>query len=1016
MLGLLEVYMKILFLHLSDAHLRRDTVLSEINTKAIVNSLLQMGNFDECALIFSGDIVNAGDKEAYDKAGKLVGYVAKGISQSYLAGKTVQTIIVPGNHDNLISNRDRNNLEIETYFKNNELNKKFEEDLDQLKNFYDFAARNKCFSREKVIDVKMVHYSNFSIRFNMINSAAFSLLGDGNRDKGLHYIPQKELAKLNEHRNQNYTVSVIHHGPEWFCDKSKHALYNAINEHTDLLLVGHEHFSLNENKEVNGKHIDVSSGIALYGTDTEHGFNALILDTDAHTLLGEKYVFTDGRFYKPSRVIDDRNVVFNSKSNFKITRDFQKELVTDVGERDGENFISYFVFPSLEVMDTNTDLKNLTINSEDKLLELIFEKRKISIEGNSRTGKTVLSKYLTKQLLDEYTVLYLNEDSFDFKSSKNILKNAVQYEYGDNVDIDEFIQLPTEKKILVVDGNDRVAKNRWEDFLSEYGEQFGYIITFCKVDWNLNIKDRAVDKLTEKAFYRLGICPFYYVKREELIKKICYNYAQNNIAIDVEEKSHRINEDITNQIKFFQLTPDFIHQFVDYYLQYSHIKKQNETNVFSKVYVANITYRISRNTREDSDVDEILVALDYVAHYIHFIKHYQRISFQEFEQAVNNYKERYDNDELNAKYVYDVALKANIIGECSSSFEMEFCDKNLLAYFVAQHLNRTCQMGENQQDLKYVLDNICFGINGDIVLFLSYITSNTKILNPILQSIFSHMDKWEEMDFDKKNIDYLSKTTKPITVKMPDKKDKEQFKRQKNEVEKEIVTENNNQSDSLYSYDATKVNSFSNKIAKSINYLQLIAKILPNFRHILTGEEKALITNTLYSYPNKLLYFMLKDVDENFSKIIEEILKKEPRTRKGLLITEDMISKELQDLSMAYILSIYDMISMTSATQKTINDLEKFDYMRNTNYRIQNLMMQENVANFRTFAKRAEDIFDSTDQNIIKQMVTLIVRKYFIYHNVELHGEAIHIVDKFFGSGQRKNLQIQQARNLIIKK
>ena len=48
--------MKILFLHLSDAHLRDTTDLREINIDAMVNALRQMGEFDECVLIFSGDV------------------------------------------------------------------------------------------------------------------------------------------------------------------------------------------------------------------------------------------------------------------------------------------------------------------------------------------------------------------------------------------------------------------------------------------------------------------------------------------------------------------------------------------------------------------------------------------------------------------------------------------------------------------------------------------------------------------------------------------------------------------------------------------------------------------------------------------------------------------------------------------------------------------------------------------------------------------------------------------------
>ena len=161
---------------------------------------------------------------------------------------------------------------------------------------------------------------------------------------------------------------------------------------------------------------------------------------------------------------------------------------------------------------------------------------------------------------------------------------------------------------------------------------------------------------------------------------------------------------------------------------------------------------------------------------------------------------------------------------------------------------------------------------------------------------------------------------------------------------------------------------------------------------------------------------MLKDIDANCSKIIEDILKNKPKTRKGILITEDMITRELQNQSMAYILSIYDFVSMTAATSKTIGDLEKFNYDQNTNYRIQNLMMHENIADFKGFIIRAEQIYDATETPIVRQMITLIVRKYFIYHDVEMHGDAIRLIDKFFGKEERKEFQILQAKNQIIKK
>ena len=44
--------MKILFLHLSDAHFREDTKFREININAMVNALKQIDKFDECIIVF----------------------------------------------------------------------------------------------------------------------------------------------------------------------------------------------------------------------------------------------------------------------------------------------------------------------------------------------------------------------------------------------------------------------------------------------------------------------------------------------------------------------------------------------------------------------------------------------------------------------------------------------------------------------------------------------------------------------------------------------------------------------------------------------------------------------------------------------------------------------------------------------------------------------------------------------------------------------------------------------------
>lgn len=1010
--------MKILFLHLSDIHIRENTILYQINANAMVRSLTQIGKFDECVLIFSGDITQSGGENEYKVAGRLFGQILRGINEKYFDGKySIPIMVVPGNHDNSAFNPNRVMEELKGYYTDKKLDDHFYNELSQLNNFYVFADRNRCYHRSKIIDVRTVTIGPLKFKFNLINSAPFSLLGSDNGDKGMHYLPDREIGKLDWIGKEDYTISILHHGPEWFSDKTKEALYEKLYTNSDLIFVGHEHYSKNEDKIVNGKHkIDISTGLALYGTDTEHGFNAIILDTDAKQLKGYSYIY-NGKIYKPSKtpILQNDKIVFKGKNKFSHIEKYADYLLTDSDQREGEKYMNYFVFPLLESKDINDDLKNYSAPTIEKFMELLRTKKIISIEGGSRTGKTILAKYLCSYLSKEFVPILLTEDDFGTKDNNKIVKYALENQYGEDADYDAFEQMDIVDKVLIVDRYDRISKNRWNDFFDAQKGEFGHIILFCGIDWNINIKEKAIEELTENSTFYLKICPFYYTKRKELIEKICSNNQEQKIK-NVGEMVTRINDEITNQIKFFQLTPDFIFQYVTYYLNFPYIRTQNDNNVFNKVFEGNITFRIGSNTKEEN-VSEILTALDYVAHKIHFSKLYP-LPNSDFEDAVNEYNKDYDNS-LKPKLVYEVSQKANILKEITDKFAVVFCDENLLAYFVACHLNRKFNEGKGIDELHYILNNICFGINGDILLFLSYITSNVQILNPIMESLVNHMDAWDELDIDNKNVEYLTKPMKTVKTEIPDKKEKKKHEEEKTKIEKEIVEKRQQENDieSLYSYDENKINSFGNKISKSINYLELVAKILPNFRHILNGMQKQAITNILYTYPNKLLYFMLKDIDVNCERIMDEIMSKHPKTKRGLLITKDMLMKSLQNQSLAYILGIYDFIACTAASGKAMKELnEKFDYNQNTNYKIQNIMMEENIGNFVAFSEKAEGLYNKTELGIVKQMLLAIMRKYFLTHDVVLTGNVQHVVSVFFKESEQKELQMIQAKNRFTKK
>ena len=100
---------------------------------------------------------------------------------------------------------------------------------------------------------------------------------------------------------------------------------------------------------------------------------------------------------------------------------------------------------------------------------------------------------------------------------------------------------------------------------------------------------------------------------------------------------------------------------------------------------------LAKNAGEEN-VQDMLIALDFVAHYIHFNKKYP-LAEEDFVKVIEEYGKAYDN-ELNPMFVYNMAIKSNIIREVKGKEGIEFCDENLLAYFTAAHLNRKFNEGK----------------------------------------------------------------------------------------------------------------------------------------------------------------------------------------------------------------------------------------------------------------------------------------------------------------------------------
>ena len=132
-----------------------------------------------------------------------------------------------------------------------------------------------------------------------------------------------------------------------------------------------------------------------------------------------------------------------------------------------------------------------------------------------------------------------------------------------------------------------------------------------------------------------------------------------------------------------------------------------------------------------------------------------------------------------------------------------------------------------------------------------------------------------------------------------------------------------------------------------------------------------------------------------------------------------MIGAVLKSMSIAFILSIYDVISEAASNNKTIIDLNKkeyFDVEVNSNYKIMNLLMEESACRFKAMTDKAEKLMKETPVDIVKKIIPMIVRKYFLCHEVPQTSHRQHVIDVFFDKEDKHNIKIAQQQNKMLRK
>lgn len=939
--------MQVLFLHLSDIHLQVNRDYSSEKIRRIVDAVPCELPFDRAFLIISGDLANSGSADEYRVAKRLIddlicGFRSKGIEPAIL--------FVPGNHDISIP-QDSPTAEMLIERKRASMDDAYAHELEKMDPFFEFANEHCLFRSEYSDSTERFDIGNqaYRIKATMLNSAPFSTRE--RTDKEIHYLPERAICSIEKSSDTDLNIVIMHHSCEWFEDESKRHLEQRLYEHCDLFFIGHEHDGFAESyANSNRQQLTVSRGGVISASSyDESSFSLLHYDSETMLLTTIYFIwdrqcsiYTEHNREKmtlrpktPGQAVPNAEFIEALKPNFNLIN---------------APLESYFVFPALETSIRVDDDPFPVIASDSDFFDFINKNPCVNIVGSKSSGKTALLMHLYNSSITRgYSPLFLGESN-SRPSIKYLFDDLIGEQYGRNASASaRFKQSPIQKKILYIDDFDRLKRNGSDAaFIREALSNVGYVVLASSQKLGTSIIEDVRRELgDDDAVATYNIKNFFKGKRDELVYNTCreLQVAPSNIqrvigAIDRAAHSH---SDI------FSLSPEFILQSVIYYAEKNPTGRE-KTIPFNEIFEANIVNRIRQawskskyGATKEGGVREALVLLGEIAYHMHKAKN-ATIDASALFEKIQQYADEYALESRPRDFV-ELACEANIIRMGETTPYYYFVSNTVFAYFVAKRINLMGDRGDDiRGDIDYLVENICFNINENILLFLSYLRNNSSFAGKLLSCAEEALSPFVEFSVEAKNIRFLT-TGQYAKINMANESDRCTADNMISQREEEVF--NKRQEEGLleyagpYDYDEKDRLTNSNRILRALKYLEIAGKSFVMHFATTTKIEKCQTIKALYELPNRIIFGMLHNTDKNYDEIVDQLLGIISESGGPSSIIKDELKDILYKIGIATCLSIYDQASYYCSTGDTIKLLSAREQECST-HRIQRLLMIEN--------------------------------------------------------------------------
>lgn len=967
--------MKIMVVQLSDMHCKATDGNMTLKIEKVVSAIKTLGKVDGALLIFSGDLTNSGSRKEMTTASQLIGKLLHKMSESLDCG-FIHSKIIPGNHDMNLPDGSRTATEIEKWNKEEHL----QDELDRMKPFFYYSKRKRCFCRDSLCDVEIISFGDVKIQVCLLNSAPFSTRTP--EDKQFHFFPKYVSEKLVRDESVDLKFTVMHHHYEWCEWDTKEMLRKAIAS-DDVTFFGHDHKPEAVTSEYsNGeKYSVIMGGEFNLDSQKESGFNVVVYDSEYETIEHYGFIWSIGEniFVQKNHgnITKKRSVLLPAETYLsKLLRDEQSIC---------ESFVDYYALPKLtaegtafSVDDTATEI------SVESIFDALRTERVVRITGGEGAGKSALLKYLYYKSTKCGFIPLLIENR-DYKDSRidRMFKQLFEEQYDPSSEYayECYLQAADSSKIIFIDNLDLIANAKARENLVNAILESGKLLVYTTKERNQDLEEIVKNKLQGKTVSTIAINPVYKQTRDCLVEKIGCIHSKS--ADEIEAIKMALDYMAQSQTSLFSFTPGNAIQYIKFFL-HGGAKEKKGAQTISVVFETNIRNAILEACKKDHIANKYLHALEFFAKNMYFSLQAESIDFSTYSKIIADYNEKKKGD-INERDFLECCINAKILRQVDGAFDVCFFDKNTYAYFVAKALNRDFEKDNTDlANLTYVMEHICFGINDTIILFLSFIRSNTKMITNIAVDALALLDEYPEWDLVGRNIPFLYQSD-GLSEKLPSGKERKEAHKQIEQVEKERHTAIKFRG--IFDFDENDVQKNKYLVLRALKYAELVGRALVDQYGALDGDEIDKMLDALYIVPQKVIFATLKPYQEHSDEIVKNILAFAQKNIPEEKIDEAQVRELLGQAGTVLALNILNDIAFNCSNEGTIPVLRMAPCL-SVNHKILQLMMEENAGNTQEFVSKAIALRKELDSiPYAKVLIAQIARKHIIYTSSIDHRE-----------------------------